>query len=79
MITLAEFYDMLEAHDWYHMMSDDRSVDEHGAANWRKLNEIAADSANHIALLAAYSNYMYSGPPWENEKAPKPERPKENV
>lgn len=74
-MELTEYYDLLEAHDWYFAMSDDGYVYRMGLANLRKLEEIAKLSPAHTALLKEYSEHMFTGKPWNTPKAPKPERP----
>jgi hypothetical protein len=74
-VTLAEYYEMLEKHDWYHMMSDDRGVDDRGAQNYRKLEKIAQGDPMKKQLMLEYQNHMFTGEPWRTPKAPKPVRP----
>ncbi len=76
-VSLFTFYDMLERHDWYHSMSDDRVVHERGKVNWFKLEQIANQSLAHEELLEAYNSYMWTGKPWDGQRAPKPDKPKE--
>ncbi len=75
-MTLKEFYDKLEKHDWWYCMSDDGKVYERGSQNFEKLKKIANESTEHMTLYMQYSNYVDSlvnGP-----KLPKPERPVED-
>jgi hypothetical protein len=74
-VTLAEYYEMLERHDWFHMMSDDGSVDRKGEENYRKLAKIAERDPMKLQLLKDYGEYMFSGDPWSDVKKPKPVRP----
>lgn len=65
---LPEYYDMLSRHDWFYMMSDDRSVYSRGSSNEGKIQSIAKQSPEHRDLYEAYVAYTW-------KKGPKPERP----
>lgn len=74
--TLAEFWDQLNSHDWYHAWSDDHRVWQRGNSNYKRLQSIAAFSGEeYTELLSAFSAHYFSGDPWNTEKQPKPERP----
>lgn len=76
--SLVEYYEMLEKHDWYYMFSDDSTVYNKGHAARNSLNSIAAKGGQeYVDLLRAFSEHMFSGEPWKNERAPKPEKPTE--
>lgn len=74
-ISLADFWDMLNAHDWHHMMSDDGGVDRAGSANAARLARIAEQSEAHKELLKAFHQHNWSGLPWNTAQFPKPIRP----
>lgn len=75
-MTLQEFYDKLEYHDWYSHMSDDYSVFLEGERNKKQLERISKQSKEHTYLYNRYKKYVYSLSPWNNEEElPKPERP----
>lgn len=74
-VSLADFWEMLNKHDWYHMMSDDIKVDRSGAADMAKLAKIAKQSPEHEAMLQGFHQHFWSGKPWNTEVKPKPERP----
>lgn len=75
-MTLTEFYDQLERHDWYHAMSDDHRVWQQGQAARLVLSETAdAGGPAYQALLEAYSNYVFTGPSWGTDRKPKPPQP----
>jgi hypothetical protein len=40
--SLAQLYEALERHDWFHEMSDDHGVWECGQANWKAISRAAA-------------------------------------
>jgi len=75
-MTLTEFYDELERHDWFTHFSDDHRVWESGEAAHSRLAEIAKESPEHKKLMDAFGEYHYSGSSFGKPKAPKPERPK---
>ena len=62
-VSLQEFYDMLEKHDWYHMFSDSNSVDQKGKAERSKLNQIAQQSLEHEKLLEEYHQSVWNRTP----------------
>ena len=39
--SLAQLYEALERHDWFHEMSDDYGVWERGQADWKRLSHSA--------------------------------------
>ncbi len=75
MITLREFYELLEKHDWYYMYSDEYRVWKKGEEEASTIQQIVKQSEEHRKLLEEYSKHMFSGPQWGTEKGPKPERP----
>ena len=75
LMTLTEYWDALNAHDWYYEYSDDGRVWAKGEAAWNRLTEICHQSPEHKALRQAFIDHYYSGPPWNNVQAPKPIRP----
>jgi hypothetical protein len=74
-VSLAEFYDVLERHDWYYAMSDDHAVWTAGTLVANALAEEAKESREKAQLLIDWTRHMFSGEPWGTEKKPKPERP----
>lgn len=74
-VTLQEFYDLLDKHDWYYMMSDDNGVERKGSVAMVKLGRIAQQSPAHTELLAQFHQFHWTGKPWNTEQAPKPKRP----
>lgn len=73
--TLPELWDALQAHDWFHEMSDDHSVWRRGTSDWSRIQGAAAQIEGGKELCTAFTKHHYSGPPWNTPKAPKPERP----
>lgn len=75
--TLAEYWDMLNRHDWTYGMSDDHSVWQRGCQQEDKLKAIAKQSAEYQAMYDGFHKYVWSGSHMGTEKQPKPERPEE--
>lgn len=73
--TPAEYWDMLNSHDWYYMMSDDNSVWRRGLSRSKELEAIANGHPELEALAKGFSEHYFSGKPWGTEQAPKPPRP----
>jgi len=76
-MTLPEFYDELERHDWHFAMSDDGRIYHKGLENTVRLERLALDIEGGPELRRAFTEYVFSGKPWGTEKKQKPERPKE--
>lgn len=74
-ITLAQYWDMLNAHDWYYDMSDDHRVWRKGQEEGGKIATLATQSDAHEILLVGFRDHHFSGKPWETEQKPKPARP----
>lgn len=76
--TLGEFYDLAAGHDWYYEMSDDHSVWLAGERAVNRIREmIQIKGPEWAEIWTGFSKHYYSGPPWNTEQAPKPERPSE--
>ena len=76
--TLAEFWDMLNAHDWYYNFSDDGRVWREGEKAQGRLRTIAAAGGMaYMTMIDAFSKHAFSGESWGTARAPKPERPTE--
>jgi len=74
-MTLQEFYDELDKHDWYYEYSDDHGVWNRGQSEWNRLYIAAKDSLEFQALMKSFHQHYYSGKPWGTDKQPKPNRP----
>lgn len=74
-VSLNDFYDMLEKHDWYYEFSDDHRAWKKGRLEYQKIKAIAAISPEYRQLHEDWTKHMFTGGPWKNEQAPKPERP----
>lgn len=71
-VLLAEYWDRLQAHDWYFDKTDDHRVWKAGHANYSELVRLAGLSVEHYDLFAAFSIHHQGG-----GKSPLPGRPKE--
>lgn len=78
-ISIQDFYQLLDDHDWYYQFSDDDRVYRRGAASMIGLMNIAANNGpEYKALLEAFNMHYFSGKPWKTPKAPKPDMPRED-
>ena len=75
-VSLGEYYDRLDRHDWFYEMSDDPGTYKKGAGDQAKVEAISKQSTEHAALYAAFTLHIFNGEPWGTEPQPKPERPK---
>lgn len=77
-MTLNEYYDLLDNHDWYFDFSDDRNVRALGQNNDHKIKKIAnTHGKKYLALYQHFHLHHFSGPSFDSPEAPKPERPEE--
>lgn len=74
-MELNEYWDKLNCHDWYYQFSDDHRIWRNGETVNKQLAAIANQSPEHMALWDGFSKWAFSGPAWDTEKAPKPEKP----
>ena len=73
-MSLAEYYDALDRHDWYFLMSDDSKVWVKGELERRELVDISHISKQHTNLFNAFYKHYFSGPAFASPKWPKPEK-----
>ena len=71
-VTLKEFYQMLEHHDWHYNHSDDFQTWLEGSKMQTYLESIARRTEEHFALFSAFKAHKFQ------TGAPKPELPKED-
>lgn len=75
-MTIEQYYDELNQHDWYCGFSDDYSVERRGEENYTRLLEIANQhGADYLALIGAFRKHHFSGEPWNTPQYDKPARP----
>lgn len=75
-MTLDEYYDILDKHDWFYEFSDDSRVYGRGVkAKQDLLNTANQHGQEYKNLYDAFKKYHFSGKPWGTEEAPKPEKP----
>lgn len=75
-MTLQDFYDQLQRHDWFYSFSDDHGVWCAGERDSARLAAIAKESPEHTKLMREFAEHHFSGAAFEKPKAAKPERPK---
>ena len=68
-MTLKEYYELLESHDWYYGMSDDYSIYINGETSSLRLLSLAKESPAFAELYHKFFN-------WKFKKGSKPELPK---
>ncbi len=73
-MTLAEFYDETEDHDWFYAMSDDGRKYREGRADYSRLCMLAKSLGSEAVELFSQLQAHYSGQVIGVER-PKPERP----
>ena len=79
-VTIQEFYESLERHDWYFGWSDDPSAYRKGTASYAALEKAArAGGESFQALLHEYSKHCFTGKPWGTVNHPKPPAPGSTV
>lgn len=77
-MTLTEYYDKLEKHDWFYDFSDDRNVRMKGQDDDREIKQIADTHGDkYLALYQCFHLHYFSGDSFNSPKAPKPEKPEE--
>ena len=79
-MTLTEYYDVLDKHDWFYDFSDDRKVRRKGQQKEHEIMMIAsAYGDKYLALYQHFHLHHFSGDSFNLPKAPKPERPQEET
>lgn len=74
-MTLAAYWDALDAFDWHYGYSDDGGVFRRGSQREGELIAIREQSAEHAAMYAAFKAHHFSGKPWGTDKVAKPVKP----
>ena len=75
-MTLPEFWDLLDKHDWTYMMSDGMSPQYvKGKEEREELKRYAELSPEHAELFSAFAKWGQRFIPGQNPEAQKPERP----
>lgn len=73
---ISNYYDMLDAHDWFHGFSDDPKLGERGRNHEAKLLEFTKLSPAHKDLFDAFKQHHFSGKHFGTMPSPKPGKPK---
>lgn len=74
-ISLSDYWDMLDKHDWYYEFSDDNRVWQAGRQSETSILELSKTSQEYSNLANAFYGHMFSGKAYGNEQQPKPARP----
>lgn len=73
-MTVEEFFDRLQYHDWYYDYSDDHSVWQRGLADRADLKDLAKENDKFSIMFEDYAEYIYAciskGP--HQEEVPRP-------
>jgi hypothetical protein len=75
-MTLREFYNQLQAHDWYYDFSDSGEVWRAGVKDRKRLEEISKESREHRQLYLKFKEYVFSGESFGTKQKRKPHQPK---
>lgn len=75
LMSLADFWDKCDRHDWFYMYSDDHSVYQRGMTAQNELEKIANSSVGLREIYDGFRTHHFTGKPWGNEKQPKPKYP----
>lgn len=65
MTALADFYQLLENHDWFWAMAEPRASDAYnkGRDERRRIDAIAKESLQHAMLFMLYRDYIFKSRP----------------
>jgi len=78
-MTLQEYYDLLERHDWFYDWMNQNSWQwQRGKKEWEHIMKIAKSGPEYEKLRQAWYDHVFSGEDFDRPKQPKPERPNEN-
>lgn len=71
-MTLKEFFQELETHDWYYAWSDDSRVYRSGSANEERLRKEALTDPVKARMIDDWSKHMFNGEAWSTVQPPRP-------
>ena len=74
-MTLQEFWDMLNRHDWYYQFSDDHRQWSDGSKNADQIKLLSDISTGHKKLYEGFCKHYFGGESFKKPDSPKPERP----
>lgn len=74
-MNLQEFYDYLDAHDWFYQYADDRRAFAQGEREALVIQSAIKLSPCYEKIYIAFRKYVYSGPAFNTPKIRKPKRP----
>ena len=71
-MTLIEYFDRLEMHDWYHEFSDSHSTWTKGQKDLEELKCYRKFGDKYDKMFQDFKAYHFSGDMFDTPKAPKP-------
>lgn len=74
-ISLRDYWDSLNRHDWYYDYSDDHGVWKRGSSERSRLRALSMQSREHRDMFDKFHAHYFSGEGFGTSKQPKPERP----
>ena len=74
-MSLREYWDMLNRHDWYYQFSDDHRMWSDGNKNDSQIKLLSDISDGHKKLYEGFCKHYFSGEAFGKSESPKPERP----
>jgi hypothetical protein len=74
-ISLADYYDRLEQHDWHYRKRTNLLDYQNGSAMATWLWRLAYRSPAHRALHDGFVAHHFNGQAWQTPPVPKPSRP----
>lgn len=74
-MTLPEFWDLLDKHDWLYQMADDQRSYQKGKQEREELKRYASLSPEHEELFMAFAKWGQRLMPGQNPDVEKPVRP----
>ena len=76
-MTLREYWEELNQHDWYFEWSDDGSVWKRGSDDRKRLRQLSMLSNEHQDLYAGFHEHHFNGQVFGTPNVEKPEIPGE--
>jgi hypothetical protein len=74
-VNLTDFYQMLEKHEWFHIIDEDEARYQAGAEFYENLRKLADQSPEHKDLFNKYERWVWSKSNGGLTEVPKPPVP----
>ena len=71
-MTAKEFFGQCSVHDWFYDYSDDQRVYSQGQRATAILISVSKTDPLFERIYKAWSDYVWSGPPFKTERKPQP-------